>query len=147
MEQGAFALVSLVASPDDFVKAIVDWLADGFESKKGIGLLQDRQALQRLTEAVEKAKTELLNVQPFITAHALGPQYTEESAKIELFNAQPFITADALGPKHTEDSAKIEPFNVRPSSPRTPSARSTPRSRAEGEDRAPQRAAPAGPLG
>merc|ERR1719471_466695 len=77
---------------DDFDKVIVDWLSEGFQQKEGIDLLQDRQALQRLTEAAEKAKVELSGVQ---------------EAKVSL----PFITADATGPKHIEDSltrAKFE---------------------------------------
>merc|ERR1719379_800251 len=64
---------------DDFDKAIVDWLAEEFNKKEGVQLLQDKQALQRLTEAAEKAKQELSGVQeakislPFITADATGP--------------------------------------------------------------------------
>ncbi|KAJ8436920.1 hypothetical protein Cgig2_017345 [Carnegiea gigantea] len=44
---------------DDFDKRIVDWLADSFKRDEGIDLRKDRQALQRLTEAAEKAKIEL----------------------------------------------------------------------------------------
>ena len=47
---------------DDFDKAIVVWLAEGFKSKEGIDLLQDRETLQRLTEAAEKAETGLSGV-------------------------------------------------------------------------------------
>merc|ERR1712151_131886 len=70
---------------DDFDKKIVDWLAENFEKAEGISLLKDKQALQRLTEAAEKAKVELSGVQ---------------EAKISL----PFITADATGPKHIEET-------------------------------------------
>lgn len=44
---------------DDFDKRIVDFLADDFQKSEGIDLRKDRQALQRLTEAAEKAKMEL----------------------------------------------------------------------------------------
>ena len=63
---------------DDFDKRIVDWLAEEFQRDQGIDLRRDRQALQRLTEAAEKAKIELSSVVettislPFITADATG---------------------------------------------------------------------------
>ncbi|MCX7822444.1 MAG: molecular chaperone DnaK [Syntrophobacterales bacterium] len=66
---------------DDFDKRIVDWLADEFKKETGIDLRNDRQALQRLYEAAEKAKCELSTVM---------------ETEINL----PFITADATGPKH-----------------------------------------------
>jgi molecular chaperone DnaK len=66
---------------DDFDKRIVDWLVEEFKKDQGIDLSQDRQALQRLTEAAEKAKIEL-------------------SSAIETEINLPFITADASGPKH-----------------------------------------------
>jgi molecular chaperone DnaK len=68
---------------DDFDKRIVDWLADEFLRDQGIDLRKDRQALQRLTEAAEKAKIELSSV-------------------VESNISLPFITADATGPKHLE---------------------------------------------
>ncbi len=68
---------------DDFDKRVVDWLADEFRRDQGIDLRQDRQALQRLTEAAEKAKIELSSV-------------------VETTVSLPFITADASGPKHLE---------------------------------------------
>merc|ERR1719359_1047614 len=76
---------------DDFDKQIVDWMAEEFKKKEGISLLQDKQALQRLTEAAEKAKQELSGVQ---------------EAKISL----PFITADATGPKHIEETLSRAKF-------------------------------------
>ena len=66
---------------DDFDEVIIDWLADEFKKEQGIDLRKDRQALQRLKEAAERAKIELS---------------TTLSAEINL----PFITADASGPKH-----------------------------------------------
>ncbi|MBO0721286.1 MAG: molecular chaperone DnaK [Blastocatellia bacterium] len=68
---------------DDFDKRIVDWLAGEFMREQGIDLRRDRQALQRLTEAAEKAKIELSSV-------------------VETNISLPFITADASGPKHLE---------------------------------------------
>lgn len=68
---------------DDFDKAIVEWMAGEFKKDNGIDLINDKQALQRLTEAAEKAKVELSSV-------------TETTLSL------PFITADATGPKHLE---------------------------------------------
>ena len=68
---------------DDFDKKIVDWLADEFKRNEGIDLRKDKQALQRLTEAAEKAKIELSNVTqtninlPFITATQDGPKHLD----------------------------------------------------------------------
>lgn len=66
---------------DDFDLRIVDWAAEQFKMEEGIDLRQDRQALQRLREAAEKAKIELS---------------TTMQTEINL----PYITADAGGPKH-----------------------------------------------
>ena len=66
---------------DDFDEAIIDWIADEFQRENGINLRKDRQALQRLKEAAEKAKIELssaVNTEinlPFITADASGPRH------------------------------------------------------------------------
>lgn len=77
---------------DNFDERIINWLADEFKQENGIDLRQDRQALQRLKEAAEKAKIELSSTL---------------STDIQL----PFITADASGPKHlntTLTRAKLE---------------------------------------
>ena len=66
---------------DDFDQRIMDYLADTFQKDNGIDLRSDRQALQRLKEASEKAKIELS---------------TMMQTEINL----PYITADASGPKH-----------------------------------------------
>jgi molecular chaperone DnaK len=68
---------------DDYDQRIVDYLADGFKREHGIDLRKDRQALQRLIEAAEKAKTELSTV-------------------VETTISLPFITADQTGAKHLE---------------------------------------------
>ncbi|MFM1841520.1 MAG: DnaK protein [Cyanobacteriota bacterium] len=68
---------------DDFDKKIVDFLAGEFKKAEGIDLRQDKQALQRLTEAAEKAKIELSGVSqteinlPFITATQDGPKHLD----------------------------------------------------------------------
>ncbi|KAG2700414.1 hypothetical protein I3760_07G229600 [Carya illinoinensis] len=68
---------------DDFDKRIVDWLAENFKRDEGIDPRKDKQALQRLTEAAEKAKIELSSLTqtninlPFITATADGPKHIE----------------------------------------------------------------------
>ena len=68
---------------DDFDKCIVDHLASTFKNNEGIDLRQDKQALQRLTEAAEKAKIELSNATqseinlPFITATPEGPKHLD----------------------------------------------------------------------
>ncbi|MFL5804154.1 MAG: molecular chaperone DnaK [Roseiflexaceae bacterium] len=68
---------------DDYDQRIVNWLIDEFKKDQGIDLGKDRQALQRLREAAEKAKIELSSVM---------------ESEINL----PFITADAGGPKHLQ---------------------------------------------
>ncbi|HVB13514.1 MAG TPA: molecular chaperone DnaK [Candidatus Dormibacteraeota bacterium] len=68
---------------DDYDRRIVDWMAEDFKKEQGIDLKADRQALQRLTEAAEKAKVELSQLQ---------------ETQINL----PFITADQNGPKHLD---------------------------------------------
>ena len=77
---------------DDFDQKIIDWLCDEFKKAEGIDLRNDKQAMQRLKEAAEKAKCELSSV-------------------VETNINLPFITADANGPKHLDLSltrAKFE---------------------------------------
>jgi len=76
---------------DDFDKRIVEWLAEDFKKSEGIDLIKDKQALQRLTEAAEKAKMELSST---------------ASASISL----PFITATADGPKHIDTQLSRSKF-------------------------------------
>ncbi len=68
---------------DDWDQRVVNWAADEFKQEQGIDLRNDRQALQRLREAAEKAKIELSSVM---------------ETEINL----PYITADASGPKHMQ---------------------------------------------
>ncbi|MBN1976276.1 MAG: molecular chaperone DnaK [Anaerolineae bacterium] len=77
---------------DDWDQRITDYVADEFKKEQGIDLRNDRQALQRLKEAAEKAKIELSTVM---------------ETEINL----PFITADSSGPKHLQmklTRAKLE---------------------------------------
>nr|QWK43653.1 Hsp70-type chaperone [Desmarestia aculeata] len=70
---------------DDFDKKIVNYILKGFKERENIDLTSDPQALQRLTEAAEKAKIELSNLSettinlPFITANQDGPKHIEET--------------------------------------------------------------------
>ena len=68
---------------DDWDQAIVNWAAEQFKKEQGIDIRTDRQALQRLREAAEKAKVELSSV-------------------LETEINLPYITADASGPKHLQ---------------------------------------------
>lgn len=76
---------------DDFDRAIMNWLADQFLQDEGVDLRKERQALQRLTEAAEKAKIELSTVGvtdinlPFITATADGPLHIDTNLKRSQF--------------------------------------------------------------
>ncbi len=77
---------------DDFDQKVMDWICDEFQKQEGIDLRGDKQAMQRVKEAAEKAKIELSSV-------------------LETSISLPFITADANGPKHLELSltrAKFE---------------------------------------
>src|SRR3989344_2631832 len=77
---------------DDFDQVILDFLAEEFKKEQGVDLKNDKQALQRLRDAAEKAKIELSSTQ-------------EASVSI------PFVTADSSGPKHLEmklSRAKLE---------------------------------------
>lgn len=76
---------------DDFDKTLVDWMAEDFKKGYGIDLRADKQSLQRLTEAAEKAKIEL-------------------SSTMETQINLPFITADATGPKHLENKLSRAKF-------------------------------------
>jgi len=76
---------------DDFDKVLVNWLVEDFKKQETIDLTQDIQALQRLTEAAEKAKMELSTVEkttihlPFITADKTGPKHIEKELTREIF--------------------------------------------------------------
>ena len=70
---------------DDFDKKIIDWICAEFKKQEGMDLTNDKQAMQRIKEAAEKAKCELSSVVettinlPYITAEANGPKHLELS--------------------------------------------------------------------
>ncbi len=105
---------------DDFDERIVNWLADEFKKQQGIDLRQDRQALQRLREAAERAKIELSSVVqtsinlPFITADATGPKHLDMTLSRAKFDE---LTADlverCIGPfKQALSDAKLTEKNL-----------------------------------
>ena len=76
---------------DDFDKKIIDWICEEFKKQEGMDLANDKQAMQRIKEAAEKAKCELSSV-------------------VETSISLPYITADANGPKHLELSLSRAKF-------------------------------------
>ena len=104
----------------NFDKKIVDWLAEDFLEKEGVDLRRDRQSLQRLSEAAEKAKIELSGVPvtpinlPFITATAEGPKHIETKLERSHFEE---LCGDLLsrlrGPlKQALDDANVTPSQI-----------------------------------
>ena len=90
---------------DDFDHRVIEYIADEFKKDNGIDLRQDRQSLQRLKEAAEKAKIELSSMMqteinlPYITADASGPKHlvmTLTRAKLEQLTAD--LVERSLGP-------------------------------------------------
>jgi molecular chaperone DnaK len=105
---------------DDFDKRIVDWMAEEFKKLEGIDLRTDRQALQRLTEAAEKAKIELSGVPqtqinlPFITAGADGAKHLDTTltrAKFESICADLFKRIESPVEQALRD-AKLTKANI-----------------------------------
>ncbi|WP_214110967.1 molecular chaperone DnaK [Acrocarpospora catenulata] len=105
---------------DDFDRRIVDHLADDFQRDQGIDLRRDPQALQRLFEAAEKAKTELSAVTqtsislPFITADASGPKHLNTTLMRSTFEK---ITADLVERcvhpvEQAMEDAKLRPADI-----------------------------------
>jgi molecular chaperone DnaK len=101
---------------DDYDHRVVEWLVDQFRRDQGIDLSKDKQAMQRLTEAAEKAKIELSSVVqtsvnlPFITADQEGPKhldYTLTRAKFEELTSD--LTDRCVGPfKNAIADAKLD---------------------------------------
>ncbi len=105
---------------DDFDQTVIDWLADKFKQEEGIDLRSDRQALQRLREAAEKAKIELSTVMqtevnlPFITADASGPKhlnYTLSRSEFERMVA-PLVERSLAPMKAAMDDAKLTAADI-----------------------------------
>jgi molecular chaperone DnaK len=105
---------------DDWDRRVIDWVADEFKREQGIDLRADRQALQRLKEAGEKAKIELSTVMeaeinlPFITADASGPQHLQMKltrAKLEQLTED--LIERTIGPcKQALADAKLKPSDI-----------------------------------
>ena len=105
---------------DDFDQRIIDFLVDEFKGQYGIDLRQDRQALQRLKEAAEKAKIELSSMMqteinlPYITADASGPKHlviTLSRAKLEQLTGD--LIERTLSPvKKALDDAGMKPSEI-----------------------------------
>jgi molecular chaperone DnaK len=101
---------------DDYDRRVVDWLVGEFRKEQGIDLSKDKQAMQRLTEAAEKAKIELSSVVqtsinlPFVTADQEGPKHldiTLTRAKFEELTAD--LTDRCIAPfKNALADAKID---------------------------------------
>jgi molecular chaperone DnaK len=105
---------------DDFDQRIIDHVADEFKRDNGIDLRQDRQALQRLKEAAEKAKIELSSMMqteinlPYITADASGPKHlvmTLTRSKLEQLTSD--LIERSLGPvRQALKDADLEPSKI-----------------------------------
>jgi molecular chaperone DnaK len=105
---------------DDFDQRIIDYIADEFKRENGIDLRRDRQSLQRLREASEKAKIELSSMMqteinlPYITADASGPKHlvmTLTRAKIEQLTSD--LIERSLGPvRQALKDADIQPSQI-----------------------------------
>lgn len=105
---------------DDFDQRVIDFLADEFQKDHGIDLRKDRQALQRLKEAAEKAKIELSSLQqtevnlPYITADASGPKHlvlNMTRAKLDQLTAD--LVDRSIAPvKQALDDAGLKPSEI-----------------------------------
>jgi molecular chaperone DnaK len=105
---------------DDFDLRVIDYLADEFQKTNGMDLRKDRQALQRLREAAEKAKIELSSLGtteinlPYITADATGPKHLVTQltrAKLEQLTAD--LVERSMGPvKRALDDAGVKPADI-----------------------------------
>jgi len=105
---------------DDWDQRVIDWVADEFKREQGIDIRQDRQALQRLKEASEKAKVELSTVMeteinlPFITADASGPKHLQMKitrAKLEQLT-EDLINRTLEPCQKALDDAKLSPSDI-----------------------------------
>lgn len=103
---------------NDFDKQIVDWLADQFLEAEGVDLRRDRQSLQRLLEAAEKAKIELSGVTvtdinlPFITATQDGPKHIETTLTRAQFEG---MCGDLISRLRTPVKRALTDANLTPS--------------------------------
>jgi molecular chaperone DnaK len=106
---------------DDFDLRLIDYIADEFKRENGIDLRNDRQSLQRLKEAAEKAKIELSSLMqtelnlPYITADASGPKHlvmTLTRAKLEQLTGD--LIERSLGPvRQALKDADMQPAEIK----------------------------------
>jgi len=105
---------------DDFDQRIIDYLADEFKKDEGIDLREQRQALQRLREAAEKAEIELSTMQqteinlPYITADASGPKHLVKKfnrSKLEQLTSD-LIEKSMKPVKQALDDASLSPSDI-----------------------------------
>jgi molecular chaperone DnaK len=105
---------------DDFDEKIMDWMVEEFKKQEGIDLRSDKQAMQRLKEAAEKAKCEVSSLMeshislPFITADANGPKHLELTLTRANFNALTKVLVDRCrGPvEQALRDAKLSPNEI-----------------------------------
>jgi molecular chaperone DnaK len=105
---------------DDFDQYIIDWVANEFQQQEGIDLRSDRQALQRLKEASEKAKIELSSVMeteinlPFISADATGPKHLNMSlSRSKLEQLTENLVQRSINPCHQAlKDANLDPSDI-----------------------------------
>lgn len=105
---------------DDFDQVVIDYIAEEFQKENGMDLKNDKQALQRLKDAAEKAKIELSSSQetdisiPFVTADASGPKHIDmklSRAKLESL-VGPLIDKSFEAVKNALKDAKIDASKV-----------------------------------
>ncbi|MGD8759037.1 MAG: molecular chaperone DnaK [Anaerolineales bacterium] len=105
---------------DDYDQRVINWVAEEYKKEQGIDLRKDRQALQRLREAAEKAKIELSSVMeteinlPFITADASGPKHLNmrlSRSKLEQMSED--LIERAIGPcRQALKDANLQPSDI-----------------------------------
>ncbi|HVT30260.1 MAG TPA: molecular chaperone DnaK [Lacipirellulaceae bacterium] len=122
--EGVFRVISTNGDThlggDDFDEVLINHVADQFKREQGIDLRQDHMALQRLTEACEKAKKELSSAQttdinlPFITADASGPKHLQMTITRAEFEKLVDNLFDRIrGPvKQALQDAKLDPSKI-----------------------------------
>jgi len=124
LSHGVFEVISIGGDThlggDDFDQRIIQWLLDEFRKETGIDLSKDKNALQRLKEAAEKAKKELSTMMettisiPFIAADAQGPKHLEKTltrARFEAMTKDLVDKAIDITKKALED-AKLTPTQI-----------------------------------
>ena len=122
--EGVFRVISTNGDThlggDDFDEVLIHHVADQFKREQGIDLRKDHMALQRLTEACEKAKKELSSAQttdinlPFITADASGPKHLQMSiTRAEFEKMVDHLIDRVRGPvKQALKDAKLDPSKI-----------------------------------